>query len=38
MGPAGKNRFLFRASAAEYEILYTVHVVSLGRVHVSVDY
>jgi hypothetical protein len=36
--PAGKNRFLFRASAAEYEILYTVHVVSLGRVHVSVDY
>ena len=37
MGPAGKDRILFRAAAAEQQVFHAVHLVKLGRMHVPVE-
>ena len=35
--PAGKDRILFGAAAAQQQVLHAVHLVKLGRVHVPVE-
>ena len=37
VSPTGKDWILFRAAAAEQQVLHTVHLVKLGRVHVPVE-
>ena len=37
VGPAGKNRVLFRAATAQQHVLHAVHLIKLGRVHVPVE-